>query len=99
MPIRFQPQRSLGYRKPPSSKVVSRASRFGNPFRVPAALRSDPSAHKNAVERYRRWIMAPEQAELLAAARRKLQGRDLGCHCHPYLACHADVLLELVNCA
>jgi hypothetical protein len=43
------------------------------------------------------WITAPEQAELLARARRELRGLDLGCYCPIGLPCPADVLLELVN--
>ena len=46
---------------------------------------------------YRNPITTPEQAELLAAARRELRGFDLGCFCRLGLPCHADVLLELVN--
>jgi hypothetical protein len=57
----------------------------------------DPAAHAACVARYREWITAPEQAELLAAARAELRGVNLGCTCAPGLPYHADVLLELVN--
>jgi hypothetical protein len=43
------------------------------------------------------WILAPEQASLLDEARRTLRGKNLCCWCRLGLACHADVLLELVN--
>jgi hypothetical protein len=46
---------------------------------------------------FREWITAPDQAELLAHARRELRGHDLGCNCSLRDECHADVLLELVN--
>jgi hypothetical protein len=83
--------------KPLDSRIVTRPSRFGNPFRLVQGEYGDPAAHARVVAQYREWITAPEQAELLAAARRELRGLDLGCHCRLSLPCHADVLLELVN--
>ena len=50
----------------------------------------------DVVARFRDWITSPDQAELLAEARRDLRGRDLGC-CPLGLPCHADVLLAPVN--
>ena len=50
----------------------------------------------DVVARFRDWITSPDQAELLAEARRDLRGRDLCC-CPLGLPCHADVLLALVN--
>jgi hypothetical protein len=64
---------------------------------VPAEGCGDPAAHAGVVARYREWIRSPEQAELLADARRELHGIDLGCYCLSGLPCHADVLLALVN--
>jgi hypothetical protein len=95
MPVRFQYRR--GSWKPPDSRIVARPSKFANPFRLAPGEYRDPVAHARVVAQYREWIMAPEQAELLAEARRELRGLDLGCFCQPGLACHADVLLELVN--
>jgi Domain of unknown function (DUF4326) len=97
MPTRFQQRRSKGWTKPSSGRCVSRPSRFGNPFRVPAIRLGDPDAHALAVDRYRGWITSPKQAALLADARRELRGVDLGCYCAIGLPCHADVLIELVN--
>ncbi|MFK0288317.1 DUF4326 domain-containing protein [Streptomyces sp. NPDC090499] len=39
----------------------------------------------------------PEQADTLRLFRALLAGRDLMCWCPLDQACHADVLLELVN--
>jgi hypothetical protein len=97
MPVRFQRHRTEGWRKPPNGRCVNRPSRFGNPFELPAEDIGDPAAHAVAVARFRAWITAPEQAGLLARARRELRGLDLGCYCAPGLPCHADVLLDLVN--
>jgi Domain of unknown function (DUF4326) len=95
MPTRFRYHR--GALKPPNSRIVTRPSRFGNPFRLAPGERGDPAAHARVVAQFRAWITAPEQADLLAAARRELRGLDLGCTCPPGLPCHADVLLELIN--
>jgi hypothetical protein len=97
MPSRFQQRRVKGSRKPPDGRCVTSQSRYANPFRPPRGRRNDPAAHAEAAERYREWITSPGEAERLAAARRDLRGRDLGCYCAPGLACHVDVLLELVN--
>jgi uncharacterized protein DUF4326 len=80
---------------PPNTKLVTRGSRWGNPF--PVARRGDPATHAAAVERYREWIMMPEQASLREDARRELAGHDLACTCAPGLPCHGDVLLEIAN--
>ena len=86
-PRRIQLRRTAGWRKPPGAVVVSRPSRWGNPFPVGP----DRSAAE-AVARYRRWI-EPQVDEVRAA----LAGRDLCCWCPLGAPCHADVLLELAN--
>jgi hypothetical protein len=97
MPSRFQQRRVKGWRRPPGSRCVTVPSRYSNPFRPAPRDLSDPAAHAAARALYRDWITAPDQAGLLAAARRELRGLDLGCYCPLDLPCHADVLLELVN--
>jgi Domain of unknown function (DUF4326) len=94
MPFRFQHRRLKGFRSPPNSKVVTRTSRYGNPFRM---ISDGPVERAEAVASFRAWITAPGQSELLARARRELRGLNLGCSCPLKLPCHADVLLELVN--
>jgi hypothetical protein len=95
MPERFRYRR--GIKKPPNSRIVTRPSRFGNPFRLAILERGDPAAHARVLAQYRAWITAPEQAGHLAEAKSELRGFDLGCSCPLDLPCHADVLLELVN--
>jgi hypothetical protein len=95
MPVRFQYH--SGVFKPPDSRVVTRPSKFSNPFQVAPGEYGNAAAHARVVAQYREWITAPEQSELLATARRELRGLDLGCFCRLGLPCHADVLLELVN--
>ncbi len=50
-------------------------------------------SREDAIALYRLYIV--ERVDLLASLG-ELRGRMLGCHCKP-LACHADVLVELVE--
>jgi hypothetical protein len=64
---------------------------WANPFKVKDASRAD------VIAQYREYITArledsPELWEELEA----LRGKRLGCWCKP-LACHADVLIELLE--
>jgi hypothetical protein len=97
MPHRFQHCRVRDFESPEPFIVVTRASRFGNPFRLAPQEHSDPAAHARVVAQFRSWITAPAQAAFLVEARRHLRGLNLGCSCPLDLPCHADVLLELVN--
>lgn len=84
-------RRPLPGAAPADAVYVGRPSVFGNPFAI--GVDGDRAT---VIARYEAWIVAPEQAELLARARRELRGRDLVCWCAP-LPCHADVLLRLCN--
>ena len=84
---------------PPDAVYVGRPGAFGNPFTI-----GRDGDRATVIARYERWLHAPEQnglrkravRELRERAVRELRGRDLVCWCAPQ-ACHADVLLELVN--
>lgn len=89
MPRRIQRRRVKGWRKPPGAVVVTRPSRWGNPYPVEQYGRAE------AVRLYREWLTA--QPGLILLARRELAGRDLACWCKPDQPCHADVLLALAN--
>jgi hypothetical protein len=71
---------------------VGRPTKFGNPFLLHDPF--DMPERQLVLEKYREWLLS--QPELVAAAKRELRGRNLGCWCAP-LACHADVLLEVAN--
>jgi len=96
MPERVQLSRRKGWRKPENTVVVSRPSKWGNPFpiaelgraRAVAAFREmlgDPAAR--AAAHY------PEPDEIRAA----LAGRNLACWCPLDQPCHADALLDVAN--
>lgn len=85
MPVRIQLSRRKGWRKPAGAVVVSRPSKFGNPF---VAGREAPGAlMPGRVVQDRRHAArlfdghAPQNATLVAAARRELRGKDLACWC------------------
>jgi len=91
-PKRVQLSRKRGWRKPVNTVVVSRPSRWGNPFAM-----QDPDDRARVVALYRDFIFRPENAALREAARRELSGKNLACWCPIDGPCHADVLLEVAN--
>ncbi|MEE6273499.1 DUF4326 domain-containing protein [Georgenia sp. MJ206] len=110
-PRRVQLRRTKGWRKPEGVVVVSRPSRWGNPFRVgdemmPPRLGQCPSVRidqKLAVELFRAHVerFAAEFDDYAHGSDghdlAELAGRDLACWCPLDEPCHADVLLELAN--
>jgi hypothetical protein len=100
-PKRLQLSRKKGFRLPDGAVVVARPSRWGNPFRIgaPDSHTGEPMTREAAVGHYRAFIRAPEQAELRAAARRELKGKDLACWCSLDGPCHADELIAVANAA
>ena len=89
MPRRVQLSRKPGWRKPPGAVVVSRPTRWGNPFPVATFGR------EQAVALFRRYLA--DHPELVEAARQELAGKDLACWCKPGELCHADIWLEVAN--
>ena len=82
-------------RLPEGTKLVARPTRFGNNVSSPRAKTIE--AFAEAVEQYRRWLMAPEQEAFRQLVRDRLRGFDLACYCPAGWPCHAEVLLELAN--
>jgi hypothetical protein len=99
-PVRVQLSRTPLWRMPANTLKVDRTTRWGNPFRItprrPAVA---------AVAAYRRWLLAGRATSgagappTLADIRAELKGHNLACWCAAHAPCHADVLLELANCA
>jgi hypothetical protein len=90
-PHRVQVRRTKGWQKPPNTIVVSRPSKFGNPYPVKEYGR------EKAIAMFEEWIQGPKGESLLQEARQVLRGKNLGCYCRLDGHCHADVLLRLVN--
>jgi hypothetical protein len=111
MPKRIQLRRTRGWRKPDGVIVVTRPTRWGNPWREGTTHWTigpdgiiDRSGkvltRQDAVDSYRNSITSnPDQLEHV---RKMLAGKDLACWC-PLPAegepdiCHAAVLLDLAN--
>ena len=75
---------------------IGRPSKFGNPYsHLPNSAAPWPvDTREDAIRLYEEWIRS--QPELMAAAKKELRGKILGCYCSP-LACHGDVLLKIAN--
>lgn len=93
MPKRLQQRRTKGWRKPPNSVIISRPSKWGNPF--PIEAKCDRLA---VVKKFREWLTGKDaKAVALRAQLGELRGKDLLCFCPVPGPCHSDVLLELAN--
>lgn len=92
-PRRIQRKRTKGWRLPVGAIVVTRPTKWGNPWREGATL-----TREQAVESFRNSFERDcQDPEFLARLRAELGGRDLACWCAPGTPCHADVLLEIAN--
>jgi len=93
VPDRLQQKRTKGWRKPTGAVVISRPSKWGNPFKIDAE--HDRAA---VVAQFRQWIAGPDPgAEKMRAEISELRGKDLMCFCPVPGPCHGDVLLDLAN--
>jgi Domain of unknown function (DUF4326) len=102
VPIRIQRKRTKGWKMPENTVVVTRGTKWGNPFVVnPHARYGSGSKHMpnvpdstEAVATFREYLA--ECPDLIAALP-ELRGKNLACFCKIGEPCHADVLLELAN--
>jgi hypothetical protein len=103
-PARIQRKRTKGWKIPDDTVIVTRPTKWGNPFIVSPKARPGarsgagficvPTA-KEAVLTYREYLN--QRPEIVEAARTELRGKNLACFCPIDQPCHADVLLELAN--
>lgn len=91
MPVRVQLRRTKGWRLPPNTIVVSRPSKWGNPWQV--GKHGDRAFCLQKFEEFFRHGALRVRPE---HARDELRGKNLACWCKPG-PCHADVLLEIAN--
>lgn len=100
-PQRLRLSRKRGFRLPPGAMSVARPTKWGNPVGWTQFYRpgqnTPAQARARAVEYYRQWLTLPSNHAFRAEARAALAGRSLACWCPLGEACHADVLLEVVN--
>ena len=100
-PQRVRLRRTQGFRLPPDTVVVSRPSRWGNPFR--AARNAEERAREGfvadratAVACHDEWLTT-QARHLWPEIREKLGGKNLACWCPLDGPCHADTLLRIAN--
>ena len=107
MPSRIQLKRTKGWRRPAGAIVVSRPSRWGNPWKVWSAnavvgpygetiFCAWGESRGVAVRHFRQDFMDGRLA-VSPDDLEELRGHDLACWCPLDQPCHADVLLELAN--
>ncbi|OXS35414.1 DUF4326 domain-containing protein [Streptomyces sp. XY006] len=98
-PIRVQRRRTKGWRKPNNCVIVTRPSRFGNPFTIAGAMEwggaeTTEQARKLCAHAFRSWLRgnrdywmgakADATRERILAGLPELRGKDLACYCpHP----------------
>lgn len=111
-PTRIQLRRTKGWRLPPNTVVVSRPSRWGNPYRVTKIagmwfVEGRGSGYRVCKVTDSRIAIASslrlfreflqDNPALIEQARTELRGKNLACWCPLDRPCHADVWLEVVN--
>jgi hypothetical protein len=107
-PQRIQSKRTKGWHRPANAVIVTRNSRWGNPFRVDdytAAGHTEAEARALAVDDYAAWLdgtrhhdLKPAQRARIRAELHTLRGHDLACTCPlDGLPCHGDVLIAQAN--
>jgi hypothetical protein len=91
MPERVQLSRAKGWKMPPNTVKVDRATRWGNPNLV------SHHGQEGAVRRFEAELRAGILRFSVDDVRRDLRGKNLACWCKPGTPCHADVLLQVAN--
>lgn len=92
-PIRIRLSRAKGWRIPENTVVVSRPTKWGNPFIVGEdvpGMPGEPMDAEDAAQYFR--LFTVEGMDLSP-----LRGKNLACWCALAAPCHADVLLDLAN--
>lgn len=99
MAKRIQLKRTKGWRKPEGAVVVSRPSKWGNPFRADEFdyFGEGKNYPELAVRCFEDRLRAGSLDITIEDIRRELRGKDLCCWCPLDQPCHADVLLEIAN--
>lgn len=94
-PKRIQLKRTKGWKMPPNTVKVDRATKWGNPYRIGKEVQTA----REAKEKFYFFLCGvgfPQHKERMGDVR-QLKGKNLACWCKPGSPCHADVLLEVAN--
>ena len=104
-PRRIQLSRKGGWKMPPNTVVVSRPSKWGNPYKLGGFVPCIGTLKNmtDVVEAYRQYVVErlaeenPRGAVLRLDMDINLKGKNLACWCPLDQPCHADVLLRRAN--
>lgn len=99
-PHRIQLRRTKDWRLPPNTVVVSRPSKWGNPFRIGGSGINTAAVAVHEFERFwkrRLRKCTPNTRYRWRRELREIRGKNLACWCPLDQPCHADVLLEIAN--
>jgi hypothetical protein len=77
--------------KKPGDVYIGRPSLWGNPFKI-----GPDGSRLEVIEKYRVWLLLPEQHQLRKEMRRLLRGKRLACFCAPH-ACHGDIISWVIE--
>ncbi len=94
-PRRVRLSRTKGFRLPPNTVVVSRPSKWGNPFKA-ETRKGITITREEAVDLYAE-LLTTRCRHLWPEIRQKLGGKNLACWCPLDGRCHADTLLRIAN--
>lgn len=75
---------------------IGRPGPWGNPFSEKQGTQANVKvdSREEAIACFKEWVA--QQPDLIAKIKAELNGKVLGCWCHPK-ACHGDVLAEIAN--
>lgn len=78
--------------------MVDRSSKWGSPFSYKKGTKAIfiVSSRRESIDSHREWILNGDGRYLLDDIH-ELRGKILGCWCNKDQACHADILVKLVN--
>lgn len=103
-PYGVQLSRRAGWRKPPNTIVVSRPSRWGNPFAAGKTIQGFVVVNaEHAVRLFDAWLDSEvdepfeERRQWMLANLDDLAGRNLACWCALDAPCHRNSLLRRAN--
>ena len=102
-PQRIRLRRAAGFNLHTSSAalnglpavVVSRPTKWGNPYKLSEFSGSPARKAELAVAAFSQMVQTNRDFRILAQL--ELRGKNLACWCPPGAPCHADILLSIAN--
>lgn len=94
-PVRVQLSRKKGFKLPPNTVVVSRPSKWGNPYRIGHVHNGVMITDAQMAVEYHRSLV--DKGLMRIRIKIELGGKNLACWCKLGDWCHGDTLLEIAN--